>query len=102
MIMQIRKHRRVRTPSILYSVPHLSDILAANDETEKNTLEMLINEFQTLKTRCDTFQNEVDDLKCRCNSYEALSERNRQVILQLLDRQGQIDTNYNGETFDLM
>lgn len=100
-IMQIRKHCKVRTPHIYYSVLHLSHILTAEDNTKKITLQMLMDEIQTLKMKCDIFQNVVDDLKSRCNAYEMLTDRNRQKVLKLHGHRGTIDTEYNEERFDL-
>jgi hypothetical protein len=99
---EIKKHRRVRMPRIIYSVPHLSDIPAANNDIEKSTLKMLINEVQTLKTRCDMLEKRVEDLEGRCESHEALLERDRLEILKAHASRGPIDTEYNGERFDLM
>jgi hypothetical protein len=75
-IMKIRKHCRVRTPHIYYSVLHLSHILTAEDKTKNITLQMLMNEIQTLKMKCDILQNVVDNLKSRCNTYKTLIDRN--------------------------
>jgi hypothetical protein len=60
-----------------------------------------MNEIQTLKMKCDILQNVVDDLKSRCDTYETLTDRNRQEILKIHGRRGTIDTEYNGERFDL-
>ena len=84
----------------MYSVPHLSNVPAAEDSNEI-TLETLINQVQTLKKRCDKLENDIQDLKCRCGTYENLLERNRQEILKIYRLQDAIDTNYNGESFDL-
>jgi hypothetical protein len=86
----------------MYSVPHLSDIPAANNDIERNTLKMFIDEVQTLKTRCNMLEKRVKDLEWRCESHEVLLERDRLEILKLHASRGPIDTEYNGEKFDLM
>jgi hypothetical protein len=82
-------------------VPHLLHIPAAEDKIKEITLQTLIKEVQTLKATCDALQNVVEELKCRCDTYETLSERNRQEILKIHGNRGTIDTNYNGEDFEL-
>lgn len=74
----------------------------AQDSTNDATIDGLRKVIQALKRRCDRLERTIGDLVLRCNTHERLLNEYRLEIVGYKDHKGTLNTDYQGEKFDLM
>ena len=81
------------------TVPPSQDV---NADAIAELVKGLKNEIQALRSKCDALDRTIQDLKSKHSTHEWHLERHRQEIIGLKDAQGTLDTNFRGESFDLV
>jgi hypothetical protein len=70
--------------------------------TEDDIIKINKNEFDALKTKCDTLEKAVKVLQTICEAHGRTLESWRRHILINQQNQGDVDPTWNGEEFELM
>lgn len=77
-------------------------MLAKGTHDDITEVECLKNAVQALKSRCDMLEKTVRDLRSVCETHQKSLETFRQHIINLHVHQGTLDSNYQGEEFEVM
>jgi hypothetical protein len=77
-------------------------LFSKGTDTDVALVEILKNEVQALKSRCNMLENTVKDLKSICDTHEGWLETLRRETVKLLRDEGTLDLSLQGEELELM
>ena len=77
-------------------------ILPAQGTDNNAIIEVLRESIKTLERRCNELERSIEDIQSRYNTHERLLDVYREEILVIKFGQGTLETDYQGEKFDLM